>query len=169
MQMTLKLRGLLMIALLVGAIALPDLHAQAPPRGKDNKTKAQMPEPRVAELITTLRSGTPNARAKAAETLGEMGPSALSDLLQALRTDGKSWRSWGAAAMAKMGPKAIAPMVKALNDNDEYVRLAIITALGEMGPIASEATPTLQRLSQVDSDDRVRAMAKVAINQINRK
>jgi len=124
----------------------------------------------VAELVEILRSGSGGEeRAKAAVALGEIGPPALTELIKALREDGKSWRSWGGSAMSKMGPNAIRPLIQGLNDDNEYVRLAIVYALNEMGLLAIEAVPALQKIAQTDTDDRVRSMAKNAINQIRRK
>jgi formylglycine-generating enzyme required for sulfatase activity len=124
----------------------------------------------VAELVEILRSGSGGEeRAKAAVALGEIGPPALTELIKALREDGKSWRSWGGSAMSKMGPNVIRPLIQGLNDDNEYVRLAIVYALNEMGLLAIEAVPALQKTAQTDTDDRVRSMAKNAINQIRRK
>lgn len=123
----------------------------------------------IVPLLNTLDDERYEVRQNVAMALGKMGKEAVPLLLDSLRAK-KLPKRRAAAAMALkfIGDSESAPaLLEALADKDDQVRATAAEALGIVGNAAMVAQ--LEELAKGDRIDTVRAAARSAINQIQKR
>ncbi|MBI3786037.1 MAG: HEAT repeat domain-containing protein [Deltaproteobacteria bacterium] len=127
-------------------------------------------DPKVVEyLIQALGDSDVRVRAKSVEELGEMrAVDSTQVLIQHLflRTTEPQMKQLILASLGKIGdPRSAKPIMEFLQrDLDEATRGTAIYALGDIG--SAEASPTLQQISQDDSNATLRRLAGEALNKV---
>jgi HEAT repeat protein len=110
------------------------------------KALRRMEQQELASLSRRLESGSPTARAEAAQALGEMGPSAMparASLMDAMTDKNSAVRKAAKGALARMGPEVVPILAEALKDPRVETRRAAAEVLGLMGSEARDVIPTL--------------------------
>jgi HEAT repeat protein len=119
----------------------------------------------AAPLLTLVREGDPNLRARALQVLGLIGgDSAVEAMTTVIQDPDPSVRESAVTALWNIGgPKAGAGLVLALKDEDRLIRSRATRALGELGD-ARAVEPLLALLEK--DDDAVKADAALALAKI---
>jgi HEAT repeat protein len=106
----------------------------------------------------------------AVEALGWVGPwaqEAMPFLLAALQKE--EMRAGAVPLLVKIGKASVAELRELLNSKDDRVRLAVVEVLGQIGPEARSALLGVNTLALKDPNAEVRAAAKKASQQIQRR
>ena len=122
---------------LISLLGYPDQDIQR----KSSDRLAEIGEPSVSHLITSLQHRKMAVRLGAVETLGVIKSSkAVLPLVELLRNDKSNEVRWAAVySLAAIGDEsAIIPIVIALRDPDKYVRSGAATALDMFGWVPHE-------------------------------
>ena len=132
----------------------------------------------VPKAIQTLKSGTAQARAIAAERLGHRGAvrsadvkDAVEPLRHALKNDADvNVRKEAARALGNIGrdlDETVPALIDAMKaDKAMPVKVAAIQALGQIGPEARSALPDLQKIAGDKSKKQLTGPARQAIKSI---
>jgi len=128
---------------------------------------ANLGQPAVPALRTSLASARKDRRLWSAYTLGQIGPvaeAAVEALNVSLADTDPALRAAAAQALGKIAAAtAVDCLIKALDDENDQVRQNAVVALGQIGPAASIAT---KKLIVALSDQTVRTIARDALMQM---
>ena len=99
------------------------------------------------------------------------GGKPFSHWLQAIKDPDPKVRKQAAFKLGNIGPQdegALPALLEALQDKHAQVRGEAILAILKFGPEAAQAEPILTRMQKEDRDDRVRELARKAIEKFKR-
>jgi HEAT repeat protein len=123
----------------------------------------------VKPLIDALNEKDDDLRHCASDALAAIGEPALPALIEALQSVNPKVGQFVREGLRRMGKPAVPALMEAIKTSQiAHVRSGAIGVLRDLGPAARDAVPVLKEALQ-DSDATVRASAKVALEQINKK